>query len=194
LLSPWFDSRDAPTDFTNQEKSAMQFELTRTTAKFGVFNPREEKNKGNAFDLPFSVTLSSSILAMLAPTTDVDGDDEDFANTLFSDEGHVSRPSINPIHINRKPEGAIVKIWDQEDFGTALELKPCNLKSLKAELQTPNQVVLTGMIQYSQYSDAELIRINGLMNKSFDLEIVIEQSDLFEDPEGESEGEDKDPK
>lgn len=172
----------------------MQFELTRTTAKFGVFNPREEKNKGNAFDLPFSVTLSSSILAMLAPTTDVDGDDEDFANTLFSDEGHVSRPSINPIHINRKPEGAIVKIWDQEDFGTALELKPCNLKSLKAELQTPNQVVLTGMIQYSQYSDAELIRINGLMNKSFDLEIVIEQSDLFEDPEGESEGEDKDPK
>ena len=49
----------------------MQFELTRTTAKFGVFNPREEKNKGNAFDLPFSVTLGADILVMLAPTTDV---------------------------------------------------------------------------------------------------------------------------
>lgn len=169
----------------------MQFELTRTTAKFGVFNPREEKNKGNAFDLPFSVTLGSSILAMLAPTTDVAGDDEDFAKTLFSEDGHVSRQSINPLHINRKPEGAIVKIWDQEDFGEELELKPCNLKSLKAELQTPNQVVLTGLIQYSQYSDAELIRINALMNKTFDLQIVIEQPDLFEDPEGESEEQDE---
>ena len=77
----------------------MQFELTRTTAKFGVFNPREEKNKGNAFDLPFSVTMGSSILAMLAPTTDQDSDDEDLATELFSTEGHVARPSINPLHI-----------------------------------------------------------------------------------------------
>ena len=165
----------------------MQFELTRTTAKFGVFNPREEKNKGNAFDLPFSVTLNSDILAMLAPTTDVDGTDEDLAKELFTEEGQVARPSINPIHINRKPEGAVVKIWDQEDFGDALELKPCNLKSLKAELQTPHHVVLTGQIQYSQYTDNELIRINALMTKSFDLAIHIEQSDLFENPEGESE-------
>ena len=31
------------------------------------------------------------------------------------------------------------------------------------------------------------------MNKSFDLAIHIEQSDLFENPEGESEQEDQDP-
>jgi len=171
----------------------MKFDLTRTTAKFGVFNPREEKNKGNAFDLPFSVTLGSSILAMLAPTTNVDGDDQALAEQLFSEEGHVCRPSINPIHVNRKPEGAIVTIWDQEDFGDPLELKPCNLTTLKAELQTPNQVVLTGKVQYSQYSDAELVRINALMNKSFDLQITIEQPDLFEHPEGETEDKDEDP-
>ncbi len=172
----------------------MKFELTRTTAKFGVFNPREEKNKGNAFDLPFSVTLGSNILAMLAPTNDVEGDDEGLSAQLFNDQGHVARPSINPIHVNRKPEGAIVKIWDQEDFADPLELKPCNLTTLKAELQTPNQVVLTGKIQYSQYTDPELIRINALMNKSFDLEIFIEQSDLFEDPEAEPEKETQDSK
>ncbi len=169
----------------------MQFELTRTTAKFGVFNPREEKNKGNAFDLPFSVTLGSEILAMLAPTNDVDQDDDALAGVLFTQEGHVARPSINPIVINRKPEGAVIKIWDQEDFGEPLELKPCNLKSLKAELQTPNHVVLTGMIQYSQYNDNELIRINALMNKSFDLAIHIEQTDLFQDPETETEEQDE---
>jgi len=165
----------------------MQFELERTTAKFGVFNPREEKNKGNAFDLPFSVTLGADILAMLAPTTDVESNDEDLAQELFTKEGQVSRQSINPIHINRKPEGAVVKIWDQEDFGEPLELKPCTLTTLKAELQTPHHVVLTGKVQYSQYNDNELIRINALMNKSFDLAIHIEQTDLFENPETESE-------
>jgi hypothetical protein len=192
MITPRFNSWDAPLDFHNQEKSAMQFELTRTTAKFGVFNPREEKNKGNAFDLPFSVTVSSDILAMLAPTSDPDSDDSDLAQELFSDEGHVSRPSLNPIHINRKPEGATVTIYDQEDFGNPLLLIPCNLKSLKAELQTPNQVVLTGLIQHSQYNDNELVRINALMNKSFDLEIVVEQTDLFDDPETEAEDEDED--
>lgn len=171
----------------------MQFELERTTAKFGVFNPREEKNKGNAFDLPFSVTVSSAILAMLAPTGDADGDDDSLAQELFSEEGHISRPALNPLTINRKPEGATVTIWDQEDFGDPLVMKPCNLTTLKAELSTPNQVVLTGKIQHSQYNDNELIRINALMNKSFDLAITIEQTDLFEDPEGESEGEAEDP-
>lgn len=171
----------------------MQFELERTTAKFGVFNPREEKNKGNAFDLPFSVTLGTSVLAMLAPTQDDQDEDNALANVLFTQEGHVSRPSINPIHINRKPEGAVVKIWDQEDFGEPLDLKPCTLKSLKAELQTPNHVVLTGLIQYSQYNDNELIRINALMNKSFDLAIHIEQTDLFENPEAESEEKTEEP-
>ena len=169
----------------------MQFELERTTAKFGVFNPREEKNKGNAFDLPFSVTLAADILAMLAPTVDPDSNDEDLSQELFTKEGHVARQSINPIHINRKPEGAVVKIWDQEDFGEPLELKPCTLTTLKAELQTPHHVVLTGKVQYSQYNDNELIRINALMNKSFDLAIHIEQTDLFEDPETETEEQDE---
>lgn len=170
----------------------MQFKLERTTAKFGVFNPREEKNKGNAFDLPFSVTVNSNILAMLAPTVDSDAGDESLINELFSPEGHVSRPALNPLTINRKPEGAVVKIWDQEDFGDPLELKPCNLTTLKAELQTPNQVVLSGKIQHSQYNDNELIRINALMNKSFDLYILVEQSDLFDNPDTESEEETKD--
>jgi hypothetical protein len=165
----------------------MKFDLKRTTSKFGVFNPREEKNKGNAFDLPFSVTLGSEVLAMLAPTTDHEGEDEDLAVELFSADGHVSRPSINPLHINRKPEGAIVEIWDKEDFAKPLKLQPCSLKDLKAELQTPNQIVLTGKIQYSQYNDKELIRINAIMNKSFDLAIEIEQSDMFQQVEEKTE-------
>lgn len=176
------------------KKKSIQFQLERTTAKFGVFNPREEKNKGAAFDLPFSVTVPASILSMLIPSTDEYGDDTSIINELFTEEGHISRPAINPITINRKPEGATVKIWDQENFGRPLDLTPCNLTTLKAELQTPHQVILSGKIQHSKYNDQELIRINALMNKSFDLSITIKQTDLFENPKGEPEQKAKDPK
>lgn len=158
----------------------MKFELKRTTANFKMFNPRLEQNKGNAFDLPFDVTVDDKILSMLAPTVDPEGEDGDLNVELFTKEGQISRPSINPLHINRKPEGAIVTIWDQEGTNNPpLKLRPCSLKDLKAELRTPNQVVLSGKIQYPKYNDKELLRINALTNKSFDLAIEIEQADMF---------------
>ena len=123
-----------------------------------------------------------------------DGQDDSLAAELYSEEGHVSRPALNPLSINRKPEGAAVTIWDQEDFGEPLVLDPCNLTKLKAELKTPHQVVLTGTIQHSQYNDNELVRINALMNKSFDLAIEVEQSDLFDDPKTESKEKAEEPK
>ncbi len=43
----------------------MKFELTRTTATFGVYNPREEKNKGPACDIPFEVTVGADLLSMV---------------------------------------------------------------------------------------------------------------------------------
>ena len=179
----------------------MRFELKRTTANFKMFNPRLEQNKGNAFDLPFDVTVDDKILSMLAPTVDPEGEDEDLNVELFTKEGQISRPSINPLHINRKPEGAIVTIWDQEGTkNPPLKLRPCSLKDLKAELRTPNQVVLSGKIQYPKYNDKELLRINALTNKSFDLAIEIEQADMFQkedekesvkDPKAKSEKKDK---
>jgi len=158
----------------------MKFELKRTTANFKMFNPRLEQNKGNAFDLPFDVTIDAKILSMLAPTIDPEGEDGDLNVELFTKEGQISRPSINPLHINRKPEGAIVTIWDQEGTkNPPLELRPCSLKDLKAELRTPNQVVLSGKIQYPKYNDEVLCRINALTNKAYDLAIEIEQADMF---------------
>ena len=89
----------------------ITFKLPRTTATFGVYNRREEKNKGSAFDLPFQVTVSAEIIDMLAPAQDEDGDIQEdgysgLVEELFSEEGYVKRPALNPLAIHRKPEGA----------------------------------------------------------------------------------------
>lgn len=165
----------------------MQFDLSRTTAKFGVFHPREEKNKGMAVDIPFSITVGVEILDMLMPPQLADGEEaspDALINELFTVEGYPRRPAINPLKIHRKPEGALVEIYDEKSQGKngkPLSLKPCSLNKLEIELKSPHQVVLTGQIQYSQYDDKELARINALTSKNYDLTIYIEQVDMFDD-------------
>ncbi len=174
----------------------MRFELSRTTASFGVYNPREEKNKGPACDLPFEVTVGADLLSMLVPAQEEDQGDtpenvvslptEDrLVAELYSEEGYVRRPAISPLHINRKPEGVTVTIWDEhEEDGSPLVLKPCRFTTIQASLQSPHQVVLSGKIQYSLYTDEELVRINALMDTTHDIAWVVEQSDLFEESAG----------
>lgn len=167
----------------------MRFEIKRTTATFAVPRIRREKNKGNAADIPFRITTDVHILAMLTPAHVADNEDdnpESWIQELFTSEGYVRRPSINPIKIHRRPEGATVYIFDEPSQNTkkrSLLLKPCRLVKLQAELKAPYQVVLSGEIQYPQYTDQELIRINALTDKNFDINIVIEQLDMFEQPE-----------
>ncbi len=174
----------------------MRFELSRTTASFGVYNPREEKNKGPACDLPFEVTVGADLLSMLVPAQEEDHgegaenvvpivSEDRLVAELYSEEGYVRRPAISPIHINRKPEGVTVTIWDEhEEDGSALVLKPCRFTTLTAGLKSPHQLVLRGKIQYSEYTDAELVRINALMNQTHDIAWVVEQVDLFDESAG----------
>lgn len=170
----------------------MRFELSRTTASFGILNLRIEKNKGPACDLAFEVTVGADLLSMLVPAQQ-EGQGEGAENVvpivsedrlvaeLYSEEGYVRRPAISPIHINRKPEGVTVTIWDDhEEDGSPLVMQPCNFKSLQARLQSPHQVVLSGLIQYSEYTDEELVRFNALMGHTHDIGWVIEQQELFE--------------
>lgn len=165
----------------------MKFTISRTTAHFGVYNPREEKNNGAACDIPFHITIGAEILGMLCPS--VLGDDgmidehdvgESLANELFSDEGYVRRPALNPLSLNRTPEGVEVIIHDDHGRDGPLVLHGCRLKGIVVELQTPFMLKLSGKIQYQKYTDKELLRINGLMNKDYDIEMRVVQSDLFE--------------
>jgi len=171
----------------------MRFELSRTTAEFGNYNPRLEQNKGRACDISFEVTVGADLLAMLVPAQEEDQGDapenvvslptEDrLMAELYSEEGYVRRPAISPLHINRKPEGVTVTIWDEhEEDGSPLVLKPCRFKNLVAALSSPHQLKLKGLIQYPLYSDDELVRIDALMYQTHDIAWVVEQSDLFEE-------------
>lgn len=174
----------------------MKFELKRTTATFGVFHPREEKNKGMACDIPFKITVGSQFLEMLAPAQRVEGEPDSpdtFINELWTVEGYVRRPALNPMKIHRKPEGAKVTIWDEasdKKNGKPLVLEPCRLNLKEITLMSPHQFALEGQIQYSQYDDKELARINALVNKNLDIEIFIEQVDMFEDEKKDDEKKD----
>ena len=164
----------------------MQFDIPRSTATFGVFHPRNEKNKGMACDIPFRITIDCHFLPMLAPPMLMDGevdDPEKLINEFWTAEGYVRRPHLSPMEIHRWPEGVDVTIFDEqaEKKKGALHLQGCTLNKLKIEMQSPHQMVLSGQIQHAKYNDKELVRINALSAKTFDLSMSIPQSDLFDE-------------
>jgi hypothetical protein len=163
----------------------MEFEIPRSTATFAVFHPRNEKNKGMACDIPFRITIDCKYLPMLAPPQLMDGETDNpdsFINEFWTPEGYVRRPHLSPMEIHRWPEGVSVQIFDEqaEKKKGALKLEGCTLNKLKVEMRSPHQIVLSGQIQYAKYNDKELVRINALSAKTFDLQMAIPQSDLFE--------------
>lgn len=173
----------------------MRFELSRTTASFGILNLRVEKNKGHACDLAFEVTVGADLLSMLVPAQQEDQgegaenvvpivSEDRLVAELYSEEGYVRRPAMSPLHVNRKPEGVTVTIWDEHEDGSSLVLKPCSFKSVKGALQSPHQLVLSGLIQYPLYTDEELVRLNAIMDTTHDIAWEVEQVDLFEDSTG----------
>jgi hypothetical protein len=183
----------------------MRFELSRTTASFGILNLRVEKNKGHACDLAFEVTVGADLLSMLVPAQEEDHgegaenvvpivSEDRLVAELYSEEGYVRRPAISPLHVNRKPEGVTVTIWDQDEDGPVTDpliLKPCSFKSVKGALQSPHQLVLSGLIQYPLYTDEELVRLNAIMDTTHDIAWVVEQSDLFDESVGGATAEDE---
>jgi hypothetical protein len=171
----------------------MRFELSRTTASFGILNLRVEKNKGHACDLAFEVTVGADLLSMLVPAQEQDQgegaenvvpivSEDRLVAELYSEEGYVRRPAISPLHVNRKPEGITVTIWDEHN--EPLVLKPCSFKSVKGALQSPHKLVLSGLIQYPLYTDEELVRLNAVMDTTHDIAWEVDQSDLFEESVG----------
>lgn len=188
---------------------SIEFKIARTTAKFSnKYQGRIQGSGDNkAFDLSFHLTTSADLLPTLLPAAIQKPDDEEgpkkvhkddqkdrIVQELFSVEGYVKRPYISPITIHRKPEGLRIWIWDQEDFSEALELYPCSMKNLKVELQSPHQIVFHGLIQCANYNNNELIRINAIIGKQFDIAWEVDHSDLFgsDYSEGESEEENED--
>lgn len=159
----------------------MQFNLARTSAKFGVINVRKERHGKDetveAEDLPFEIVGGPEILDMLFPH---EVDDEALAKVVFSDQGHVTIPTLG-LTSKRKPEGLTVRIYDGQH--THLELKGCRLTPPKIELGTPNQVTMMAKIQISEPTDDTMNRLRRLMDETAEIEIESENRDLFDEGE-----------
>ncbi len=162
----------------------MQFDLARTSAEFGIINVRKERRGKDetveAEDVPFKIIGGTEILDMLFPH---EIDDGALAKTVFSDQGHVTIPTLKLVS-GRKPEGLTVRIFDEPD--SPIELKGCRLTPPEIVLGTPSQVTMTAKIQISEPTDDTMNRLRRLMDETAEIEIESENRDLFDGTDEES--------
>jgi len=127
--------------------------------------------------VPFKIVGGPEILDMLFPH---EVDESALAKTLFSEQGHVTIPTLK-LTSGRKPEGLTVRIFD--DPSSPIELKGCRLTPPEILLGTPSQVTMTAKIQISEPTDDTMNRLRRLMDETAEIEIESENRDLFEEPE-----------
>ena len=159
----------------------MQFNVSRISAEFGVINVRKERRGKDetveAEDVPFKIIAGPEMLDMLFPH---EVDDEALAKTVFSEQGHVTIPTLKLVS-KRKPEGLTVRIYDGPK-DQHIELKGCRLTPPEVEIGTPYQVTVIAKIQISEPTDDTMNRLRRLMDETAEIEIESENRDLFEGP------------
>ena len=88
----------------------MQFDLSRTSAEFGIINVRKERRGKDetveAEDIPITIIGGPELLGMLFPH---EVDDDALAKVVFSEQGHTTIPTLKLVS-KRKPEGLTVRI------------------------------------------------------------------------------------
>lgn len=157
----------------------MQFNVSRISAEFGVINVRKERRGKDetveAEDVPFKIIAGPEMLDMLFPH---EIDDEALAKTVFSEQGHVTIPTLRLVS-KRKPEGLTVRIYDGPK-DQHIELKGCRLTPPEVEIGTPYQVTVNAKIQISEPTDDTMNRLRRLMDETAEMEIESENRDLFD--------------
>ena len=146
-----------------------------------MINVRKERRGKDetveAEDVPFKIIAGPEMLDMLFPH---EVDDEALAKTVFSEQGHVTIPTLKLVS-KRKPEGLTVRIYDGPK-DQHIELKGCRLTPPEVEIGTPYQVTVIAKIQISEPTDDTMNRLRRLMDETAEIEIESENRDLFEGP------------
>ncbi len=158
----------------------MAFKIKRTTAEWGVINIREEArgqgDKVEAQDIPFKITGGPELLDQVIA---YDKTGEQLSEHLFdSDDGRVLVPGAELVAKHKK-EGLTITVWDNPK--KPIELKEAKIQEPKIKLFSPNQVELSSKIQIAEPSDELVNRFRHLRGEVADLEIVSDQSDMFDE-------------
>lgn len=166
----------------------MSFKISRTTALWGLPQLKEvkrgKKNKVEGVVIPFSISGHKDLLDKVIP---YDGKGK-FSDYVFDKEdGRVLIPTAS-VNSLTKLEGMSIKVWDRKK---PIELKETRLEEPKLELMSPNTVVFSSKILLVEPDDETMNRFRKMRGKRFDLELVAEQTDLFDKPGDEAEETDK---
>lgn len=159
----------------------MSFKISRTSALFGLPQLKEvkrgKKNKVEGVVVPFSITGHKDLLDKVIPYDDGKGK---FSDHVFDKkDGHVLIPTAS-VNSLTKLEGMSIKIWDRKK---PIELKETRLEEPKLELMSPGTVVFTTKILMVEPDDETMNRFRKMRGKRVDIELIAEQTDLFDKEE-----------
>jgi hypothetical protein len=159
----------------------MSFKITRTTATWGLPQLQElkrgKKNKVEGVNIPFSITGKSDLLDKIIP---YDVDDDKLSKHLFSeDDGRVLAPTVS-LNCLVKLEGLSITVHDRKK---PIVLKEVRLQEPKLELMSPHTVIFSSKIQLAEPDDDTMNRFRKMRGKHIDVEIVAEQTDMFDTKE-----------
>lgn len=157
------------------------FKITKRVMEVTHLNIRTQKagkkKKGpKAVDISLKFTGDYDLLDLLLPLPeDGNGDASDF---FFNDDGHVRLPTIEPLSLNRTPEGLAVTMYDRKE---PLELQNANAKDFVVAFKEGGSIEVTCKVQ-AILERGYVERLKDILSDSVEVEITSEQEDLFAMP------------
>lgn len=158
----------------------MSFKISRTSAVWGLPQLKEvkrgKKNKVEGVVIPFSISGHKDLLDKIIP---YDGKGKLSDYVFDKDDGRVLIPTASLSSLT-KLEGMSIKVWDRKK---PIELKETRLEEPKLELMSPGAVIFSTKIMLVEPDDETMNRFRKMRGKRFDIELIAEQTDLFDKPE-----------
>lgn len=155
------------------------FQIPRRMAAISNLNIRTEKHGSEnvkAVDITTTFTGDASILDLLVPSPkDKDNLTSEF---FFSEDGHLRVPTMNPVKLNRNPEGLMFSIFDRKE---PMVFREGSAKGFEIEFQEGGTVKIKCTLQGipdAGYTE----RLKNALSSTVEVLIESEQDDLFAQP------------
>jgi hypothetical protein len=160
------------------------FKIPRRMAAVTGLNIRTEnhgKDKVKAVDISLMFTGDLKLLDQLIPSPkDQDNKTSEF---FFTEDGHLRIPTVNPVKINRNPEGLSVSLYDRKE---PIVIASAKAKDFTIELNEGGSIKVNCKVQGIP-DKGYVERLKDILGGSVEVSMEAETDDLFAQPEEEEE-------
>lgn len=167
----------------------MKFSISRRMAAITGLNIRVEnhgKEKKKAVDVSIAFTGDAKLLDQLIP---IQEDNDNCASEFFfTEDGRLRAPTLNPIPINRHPEGLTVTFHDRKE--NPIVLGSAAVKGMQIEFNEGSSIKVTCKVQ-GLPDKGYIERLKDILGGSSEVSMEADQEDLFSLPAQEDKKEDK---